>query len=554
MTAHTDTTSSSAVAAAAEHPGARHPSLAAAVRSTALVTLGSRFGGLLRDVLVARVFGAGPVQSAFQFAFAVPNMFRRLFGEGALAAAFLPEYTDAAKSSNPADGGKGGEGGGLASLTIAALGALTAALTTVIELALLALLLLLPADPVRDLSLKLVMVMLPFMPLICIAAILAAMLQVHGRFGPAASGPLLLNGFIVAVAAFFLVTGRAGGPGVAYAIGVATVLSGLSQCLWFARLLRPHVRWTRAWHAARPRAVAMLRRFVPVMIGLGTLQLAAFADSFIAMYPNLVGPTIAGRAYPLDQASNGLLALTQRLYQFPLGVFGIAVATAVFPMLARTRDDADAFADTLRRGIRLSLFIGLPASAGLALVRTDALAVLYSGGARGFTADDLSRASAILLGYALGVWAYSANHVFTRAFYARGDTRTPMVVSIACVTVNLALNIVLIWPLREAGLAWATAATAALQCAVLAALARRRLGLRPIDAPTLVALARTGAVTLAMTAAVAVALLLLPAAATWPAHALRLAAACAVGALSYLALARLANIEELRWLISRRAA
>lgn len=522
--------------------------LAGAVRSTALVTLGSRFGGLIRDVLIARVFDVGPVQSAFQFAFAVPNMFRRLFGEGALAAAFLPEYTDATKSPDSADADR------LASLTIAALGLITGALTVIIELVLLALILLLPQDPVRDLSLRLVMVMLPFMPLICIAAILAAMLQVHGKFGAAATGPLLLNGFIVAAAAYFLITGQAGGEGTAYAIGAAAVLSGVSQCLWFTRLLRPHARWTTAWQAARPRAARMLRRFVPVMIGLGTLQLAAFIDSFIAMYPNLVGPTIAGVAYPLDQAANGLLALTQRLYQFPLGVFGVAVATAVFPLLARTKDDDAAFADMLHRGLRLSLFIGLPASAGLALVRTDALGVLYTGGSRGFSAEDLARGSAILLGYAVGVWAYSLNHVFTRAFYARGDTRTPMTVSIGCVGLNFTLNLMLIWPLREAGLAWATSAAAAVQCFVLGVLAHRRLGVRVLDAPTLGAIARTGGATLAMAAAAAGTLLLAPEAAGWSGHVVRLATACIVGAGAYAAIARVARAPELTWLLHRRTA
>lgn len=538
-----------AAAGPADAPAAHHGTLAGAIRATGLVTLGSRFGGLLRDVLLGRLFGVSAVGSAFLAAFAIPNMFRRLFGEGALAAAFLPEYTDAARS----DAAGGREGDRLASLTIVALGLITGALTVIIELGLLALLLALPRDPQRDLSLRLVMVMLPFMPLICIAAILAAMLQVHGRFGPAATGPLLLNGFIVVAGAYFLVTGDTAGPTVAYALGVATVLSGVSQCLWFARLLRPHFRFTRDAAGARERARRMLRRFVPVMIGLGTLQLAALVDTLIAMWPIWVGPTLAGHAYPLDDGSNAVLTLTQRLYQFPLGVFGIAVATAVFPLLARTKDDPGAFADTLQRGLRLSLFIGLPASAGLALVRTDALAVLYTGGSRGFSAEDLARASAVLLGYAVGVWAYSLNHVFTRAFYARGDTRTPMSVSIGCVGLNLALNLVLIWPLREAGLAWATSIAATVQCGVLGLLAHRRLGVRTLDAPMLVAVARTGATTLAMAAAAAAVLLVAPAATGWPTHALRLGAACLVGAGAYGAIARAIRTPELIWLLHRRA-
>lgn len=520
------------------------PSLAAAVRAVSGVTLLSRIGGLARDVILARLFGVTALNSAFLAAFAIPNMFRRLFGEGALAAAFLPEYTDAT-GKNPREAGE------LASLTIAALGVVTSAITVAAEVVLLVLLLTLPADPARALSLKLIMVMLPFMPLICAVAILAAMLQVHGRFGPAATGPLVLNGFIIATGAFYLLTGREAGEGVAYVLGVATVLSGATQGVWFAWLLRGKVRWTLAWGAARERARRMLRRFGPVVIGLGTLQAAALIDTLIAMWPIWVGPTVAGVAYPLDEGSNTVLTLTQRLYQFPLGVFGIAVATAVFPMLARTSGDGERFAATLRRGLRLSLFIGLPASVGLALVRADAVAVLYSGGERGFSADDLMRASAVLLGYATGVWAFGLNHVLTRAFYARGDTTTPMRVSLLCVGINLALNLALIWPLAEAGLSWATSIAAAVQCVVLGRLCRTRLGVAALDAPTVMGGVRMIAAALAMAAVVGMVVLLAPTPGGWLGHAVRLVIAAGVGAGAYAALARLGRLPELQWLLAR---
>jgi putative peptidoglycan lipid II flippase len=412
------------------------------------------------------VFQDTAIGSAFATAFAIPNMFRRLFGEGALSAAFIPIYTQAQRDGAP-------EADRLASLTVAILGAVTGAITLVVEVVLLCILFLTPGTPDRDLSVQLIMVMLPFMPLICIVATLAGMLQVHGKFAAASSGPLILNAFMVAVGGYLLATHQHGSAVTAFIMGVATVGSAVTQLLWFLRLLRPHVAWTIDYRAAVPRARLMLRRFVPVAVGLGTLQINAFLDILISMFPIWFGPTLLGYAYPLDGKSAIILTTAQRLYQFPLGVFGIAVATAVFPMLARHAHEPEHFTDTLRRGLRLSFFIGLPASVGLLLVRLDATAVLFSGGTSGFSADGVLRTAAAVAGFAPGVWAYSLNHVLTRAFYAQGDTRTPMKIAVAMVGLNLVLNLTLIWWLREAGLAWSTSISATVQCAVLVVAARR---------------------------------------------------------------------------------
>lgn len=526
-----------------------HRTLSRGVRTIFSVTLISRFAGMVRDVIIGRIFGDTAIGSAFLAAFQFPNLFRRLFGEGALSAAFIPAYTDALQDTTDARGADR-----LASLTVAILGCVTSALTIVAEVGLLLALLVLPPNENRDLSLKLIMVVLPYMPLICAAAILAGMLQTHGNYAAASAGPVLLNAFIVGIGTYFLVIDKVAGVTVAYVLSAAIVLSGVTQCLWFIRVLRPHVRWTIDYAAATSRARGMMGRFVPVAIGLGALQLNTFFDTVIAMYPIWVGPTLLGMTYPMDEGSNSILSLTSRLYQFPLGVFGIAVATAVFPLLSRTAKEPAAFVSTLRRGIRLSLFIGVPASVGLALVRRDITFVMFSGGDTGFTAAGAATSAKVLLGFSVAIWAYSLNHVFARAFYARGDTRTPMRVAIAAVVLNLVMNVTLIWWLAEAGMAWATSIAAVFQCMLLGVLLRRRLQTEGgiIDTPTMASAAKIVAASVVMGCAVFAVLRIMPAPVTWRDHAICLSAGVAAGIIAYLGATTAMRMKELGWLVRGR--
>ena len=432
-------------------------------RTVSLLTLASRVTGLARDAAFSRVFGAGVVMDAFVFAFMLPNLFRRLFGEGAMAAAFLPTFSRL-DSSEPEMARR------LASLTVALLVTVLGGVVLIGEISLYVVS---ARSGHTSLPVWLMMVMLPYMPLVCVVAILGAMLQVRGRFGPAAAAPIVLNAFLIATTvglAIALEGGEASGAPEGRRlvhIGMvagSVVLAGVVQVGWSLWALRTPPWWTRSMRPARGPMRRVLGQALPMIVGLGVLQLNTFLDGLIAAYPTVVGPTVFGIDYPLDPGALSTLGYAQRLYQFPLGVFGIAVATAIFPALSRAADEKGAFADTLRRGLRLVVFIGLPASAGLVLVRTSLAAAVFEGGR--FSPDDTARVGRILLGYAPAVWAYSMVHVLTRGFYARGNSVTPVRIAIGVVALNLALNCTLIWtPLREAGLAWSTAVCAMIQAA-----------------------------------------------------------------------------------------
>lgn len=517
--------------------------LAAAIRIVASLTLVSRLTGLVRDILTAGLFGDTGVGSAFNAAFQVPNIFRRLFGEGALSAAFLPEYTIQRQSSPEA-------ANQLASLTLRALTLTTALIVLVIEVALIVVLMVARNDPDRVLSIRLMMLMLPMMPMVCTTAILGGVLQSHGKFGPPAAAPVILNLMMIGAALVPFFWKGIPKETSAYLVGIAAVIASVLQIAWSVLALRGLVQWTKTTSAARESARRVLKKFVPVLLGLGTLQLNTMMDTLIAMWPIWIGATMFGFAVTLDDSSNSILSYTSRLYQFPLGVFGIAVATAVFPLLSKTAGHSVAFVDVLRRGVRLSLFIGIPASIGLVAVREDLVHTMFWK----FSPEGLERSALVVACYAPAVWAYSLNHVLTRAFYARGDTVTPMRVAMAMVAANLSLNLILIWFLREAGLALSTGTCAMLQALIVCWAARGKLGANVFDRSTVVGATRVFAVALLMGACVWTVNRFWPAPTNWHMHFARLSVATIVGCVSYVGLTFALGVEELRWLVRRAPA
>ncbi|MBI1371060.1 MAG: murein biosynthesis integral membrane protein MurJ [Planctomycetes bacterium] len=481
-------------------------SFVAHTRTISVLTLLSRCFGLVRDWAMAWVFGFGSVLDAFFIAFTIPNLFRRLFGEGALAAAFVPQYSRLL-NKHPSTAM------GFATRVLVQLTKWLVGITIAGLIVLLAIDALVPMSDRTNLIVNLTMLTLWYAPLVCVAAILGAILQVHGRFGPPAAAPVILNVFIIVSC---MIVGYALPASVSMewrirGVCIAIVLAGVVQAAW-QWLLRPRpAPFAEPPHHAMvdDAMTRLMQQWGPTVAGLAVFQVNVLMDSMIAWFFSAPPNAPAGATmnllgwhpvYPMLEGAVSVLNTTARLYEFPTGVFGIAVATAIFPQLSAAAEDTDRFSNLLREGLRLTLLIGLPASIGLILVRMPlATAIYYRGGK--LTADDAARVAWVLTGYAPAVWAYSMNHVLTRTFYAQHNTLTPMRVAVAMVALNIVLNCTLIWPLGAAGLAWATAICAMLQCVILLRLVKRYVP-TPIDRDVVISWGRSAIVTLAMSAAV----------------------------------------------------
>lgn len=525
------------------------------VRTVSGLTLVSRFTGLVRDGVLAAVFGLSSVADAFFLGFLIPNLFRRLFGEGALTAAFIPVYTDLVNRDRDL-------ATRFASACIAGLAIVLGVITCAGEIALWAMNEYGQWTDTTSLALKLMMVMLPYMPLVCMVALVGGILQVHRCFGPAAAAPIVLNFAMIAgamVGAYLLGGGEP--HVVAFATGVAVVIAGVFQLLWQGFIMLRHEAFTMERQGIAKPVRAMLTTLLPMLIGLAVFQINAAMDTLIAFGLSAKEGgadhmVIWGRqvAYPIQAGAVGALNWSQRLYQFPLGVFGIAVATAIFPALARAaatrgEDGGSHFRDILRNGLRLTVFIGLPASVGLILVRVPLARMIFQYGK--FSVEDAGRVAFILAGYATAIWAYSMTHVLTRAFYAVQDARTPLRISMVNVALNVVLNLLLIWYLGAAGLAWSTAICAAWQCVLLVRAIRRYVD-APIGADVCWSWARTTLLSAVMAAALLVVLGYVdPATLSRKGSALLLAGMVGGGAVIYVIGAIALKAEELRWLLRR---
>jgi len=452
-----------------------HPLIAGA-RITSLGTLACRILGMLRDMATASLLGlaGGGIMDAFVIAYRIPNLFRRLFGEGALTASYLPVLS-ARLETDPQVARQ------LASVVVALLAVLLAGLVAAGELLFGVVWLIWGDVPGVGLLMGLSAVMLPYLLLICIAAQLTTMLYAAQHFTVPALTPTMLN--IVwligawAAARWFASNQEA----QAYVLAVSVVGAGAAQvAVQLPTLRRLGFHFDYNWPAAREGINQIARNMAPMLVGLAVTQINTFNDSLIAWGLSAAPdgspyiPWLEGVRYPMQQGAVAAIYYGERLYEFPLGIVGMAVAVAIFPLLSRhaARGDRRQLGADMSLGLRLVCCLGVPAGVGLILLAEPLARLLFERGH--FQAEDTARAARMIAWYATGVWAYCASPVIVRGFYALGDCGTPVRVAAWMVSLNLALNLTLIWPMAEAGLAVATSLAAAVQVFVLMAIFSRR--------------------------------------------------------------------------------
>ena len=521
------------------------------LRTVSGLTLLSRIAGLARDAALAHVIGAGWIMDAYAMAFRIPNLLRQLLGEGALSAAFIPVFTEHLEKDGREAANR------FMSLVIGVLVAVLAALTLAADGALLTLRYFSEPGTKWHLIFGLAAVLFPFAIMVCLVALLQAALNCRHHFAMPALAPVLLNLFIIGgaiVSGLWLADDRIV---QVYVIAGAILVAGLVEIAVQVPIMRRlGLVFRPVWDLRDPGLRRVARLIGPMALTIGLVQFNVFLDSLIA---NLLSPNVPGVesfhfggwqiAYPMKVGAAAVLYYGPLIYQFPLGVFAIALATVLFPVLSRhaVHRDFVGLGRTASHGLRLTLFIGIPAGVGIILV-CEPLVRLFLGHGRFAEAPDAAARTAWVASlYSLGLWAYSANHIFLRAFYAMEDIRTPLRIALLAAATNLVLNLVLVWPMAEGGLALATVISAVLKLGLLAWLLIHRsahLAWREVGATTGRTLLAAGAMGLTAWATIHWAVPTLPLAGRWLDLA-RLLGGIGVGLAVFVVAARVMGMSEL---------
>lgn len=500
------------------------------------LTLASRVTGFARDILIAGLLGAGMVADCFFVAFKFPNLFRRLFAEGAFNAAFVPLFAGKLETEGEAEARR------FAQEALAVLAWGLAVFVALMELVMpWAMLAFAPGFGAiagkHELAVELSRLTFPYLLLISLASLQSGVLNSLGRFAAAAATPILLN--LTLMAALVGLAPLTPTPGHALAIG--TSLAGILQVLWLARALK-----AAGWRLVpvRPALSAdvrrLLARILPGAAGAGIYQINLLVDTMIA---SLVAEGAVSYLYYAD-----------RINQLPLGVVGVAVGTALLPVLSRQirAGELDAAGHSQNRALEVSLLLTLPAAAALVVLAQPIVAVLFERGR--FGPEESAATAGALAAFALGLPAYVLVKCLTPAFFAREDTATPVKVAVWAMMVNIAFNLALMKPLGHVGIALSTAASAWLNVGLLAHLALKR-GYFVADLRLRARAWRIGAATLAMAALLgATAWGLGPLPAGEAARAGTLALLVGAGMAVFLGLAQIlgaARLSELRAMLKR---
>lgn len=452
--------------------------------SMAAATLASRLLGLVREQVYARFMGDGAVAGAFKLAFQIPNLFRRLLGEGALSAAFIPLFQQKNSTEGRAAMWQA------ANATLSGLFIVTALLVGLGLLGISAVLVLADVPWTRDgqaviapwflsektrLMLRLLRVMLPYLVLVNLAALCIGMLNALGHFFIPALGAALLN--VVMIASVLFLTPFFGTePGTqVFALGVGVLVAGVAQFSFqLPTLFREgfRFRWVTPWRDPTVREVA--RRMLPGIVGVAAFQLNVTLIMLVS--------------YWVDEHVVASFDYAVRLMEFPQGLIGVSLASYLLPALSAlaAQKNYPEFRASLQQGLGYVLFLNLLASVLLVILAEPIVRLLFEGGR--FDVGSTRRTTLALVCLAPGLVAFSGVNLCARAFYALGDTRTPMRVSLFCLGLNLALSLWLVGPFRQAGLGLANTLTSALNLWLLGRALRlklKTLDLAPLRAKVL---------------------------------------------------------------------
>jgi putative peptidoglycan lipid II flippase len=450
--------------------------VSAGLRTVSLLTVASRVLGLVRDVAMAAVFGNGPLMDAFSVAFRVPGLARGMFGEGALTAAFLPAFMQE-RLHHGADAGWRLASGVLAILAVGLTGLVVAG-----ELVILLVWFGSAPEPELRVLLGLTAILLPYLILVCVVAQLSAVMYGLNHFLWPSLEPVLLN--VVWIGSLWLWVPFIESPTAKiYAVAAAIVASGFFQLAAPMRTLtRLGFRYRSDWRLAGGRLGEIGRAMLAITVGLSVTQLNSLLDGLAAWgftRPESAGtiPWLPGNlAYPLDPGTASALYFGARVYQFPLGVFGVALGTVLFPILSQHAAEYrfDRLREDLARGLRLVLFISVPASVGVVVLARPVTILLFQHGS--FDEAAVRQTTDMVRMFGCAVWAYCALLIVHRGFYAFGDRRSPLLMSLIGMAINLALDVTLIWPMGGGGLALATAISSIVQCGLVLWLFELRVG------------------------------------------------------------------------------
>ncbi|WP_156842664.1 murein biosynthesis integral membrane protein MurJ [Novosphingobium aquimarinum] len=423
----------------------------------------SRVFGFVRDMLLARVLGAGLAADAFQLAFVLPNTFRRLFAEGAFSVAFVPMYTRALSSEGGEDAAQVFANHVLAVFVWVLLG-----FSAIAMLAMPGIVWLLASEyqdvPGKfELAVHLSQITFPYLGLVSLVAMLSGVLNAHSKFAPGAFVPVLLNLVLITgiITGYYL--REAGGTDVtvAYVQAIAVAVAGVAQLLYMAwATRRAGVRLKLSAPKLTPDVKRLAMLILPATLGAGVYQISQFVDTFFAT--------------SLEQGSLTLLKYADRLNQMPLGIVGIALGTAILPMLARHIQSGDMReAQRLQtNAVEMATLLTLPAAVALAICAPAFVTAFFVGGK--MTVANGAVMSNIVIALVAGLPSYVLVKVFQPGFFSREDTRTPVWIAATVLVINIAINFYVVPRYGIVGLAGATAFTSTINVLALYTILQKR--------------------------------------------------------------------------------